>query len=68
MPSLVWGVAAFVTFLLVPFDLLGADHFGIAQRLFLAVWLSWPIGLTVHLRRCERAAVAPVQPAGAVVG
>lgn len=58
VPSLVWGVAALATFLLVPTNLLGADHFGIAQRLFLAVWLSWPLTLTVHLRRTTD--VAPV--------
>lgn len=51
MPSLVWGIAGIATFLLVPTNLLGADHFGIAQRIFLAVWLSWPITLTVHARR-----------------
>jgi hypothetical protein len=50
-PSLVWGLAATATFLLVPFQVLGADHFGIAQRIFLAVWLSWPITLSAYARR-----------------
>ena len=50
-PTLVWGVVAVAAFLLVPTDLLGADHFGIAQRIFLIVWLSWPITLTAHARR-----------------
>jgi hypothetical protein len=37
--------------MLVPTNLLGADNFGIVQRIFLAVWLSWPITLTVSVRR-----------------
>jgi hypothetical membrane protein len=59
-PTLVWGLAAVTTFLLVPIPLLGVDHFGVAQRLFLAVWLSWPITLTVRVRRA--AAVTDPRP------
>lgn len=62
MPTLIWGIAGIATFLLVPTNLLGADHFGIAQRLFLTVWLSWPITLTVYGRRhaTEDVVVPPV--------
>jgi hypothetical protein len=66
-PSLVWGLAAIGAFLLVPIPLLGADHFGLAQRLFLAVWLSWPITLTVRVRRAAatgRPGVRRVRPPG----
>lgn len=49
--SLVWGIAGIATFMLVPTNLLGSDNFGIAQRIFLAVWLSWPIALTAYARR-----------------
>lgn len=61
VPSLVWGLAAVAAFLLVPTNLLGADHFGIAQRIFLTVWLSWPIALTLHARQhAEVVAPEPV--------
>ncbi len=60
-PTLLWAALAVAAFLLVPTNLLGADHFGIAQRIFLVVWLSWPITLTAYARRrtADRAA-APV--------
>lgn len=62
LPSLVWGIAAVAAFLLVPTNLLGTDSFGIAQRIFLAVWLSWPITLTLYARGNAPAevVVAPV--------
>jgi Protein of unknown function (DUF998) len=44
-----WAWSSVGTFLLVP--VLGQAHFGLAQRIFLAVWLSWPITLTAHARR-----------------
>jgi hypothetical membrane protein len=49
VPSLIWGGATIGAFFLVP--VLGNDLFGIAQRIFLAVWLSWPISLAAHARR-----------------
>lgn len=58
VPSLVWGIAGIATFLLVPTNLLGEDHFGVAQRIFLTVWLSWPITLAVYARRHVSADVA----------
>ena len=61
LPTLVWGLLAVAAFLLVPTDLLGPDRFGIAQRIFLTVWLSWPITLTAYARRrAEDAVAAPV--------
>ncbi len=60
-PTLVWGIVGVAAFLLVPTNLLGADHFGIAQRIFLVVWLSWPLTLTASARRhAEEPAAAPV--------
>src|SRR5690242_9369026 len=40
-PTRVWAIAAVVAFVLIPIG--GADHFGLAQRVFLAVILSWAL-------------------------
>lgn len=48
-PTLVWSVLALATFFLVP--ILGDDSFGLAQRIFVATWLSWMISAAVVARR-----------------
>lgn len=48
-PTLVWSVVAFAAFFLVP--LLGDDAFGLAQRIFVATWLSWMIVAAILARR-----------------
>jgi hypothetical protein len=49
LPTLLWALCAVAAFLLVP--ALGPDRFGVAQRIFLVVWLAWPITLVVRVRR-----------------
>ena len=49
LPTLVWGLCTVGAFFLVP--VLGSDRFGVAQRIFLAVWLSWPIMVVLRARR-----------------
>ena len=39
LPTLLWASAAFGAFFLVP--VLGDAQFGLAQRIFVVVWLSW---------------------------
>ena len=63
-PSLLWALASCATFLLVP--VLGADRFGLAQRLVLVVWLSWPISLAAHARQAAAAAAVPLPSDAAV--
>ena len=46
MPTLAWALAAVAGFFLIPIS--GNAYFGIAQRIFLAVLLSW--ALTISLR------------------
>lgn len=41
VPTICWSVASIVTFFLIP--VLGDANFGAAQRIFVAVWLSWMI-------------------------
>ncbi|MGW5240695.1 DUF998 domain-containing protein [Monashia sp. NPDC004114] len=48
-PTLVWSVVALATFFLVP--VLGDDSFGLAQRIFVATWLSWMIVTAILARR-----------------
>ena len=55
-PTLVWACAAVGGFFLIPLS--GAAYFGVAQRIFLAIILSW--ALTVAAHRLERA-TAPVE-------
>ncbi len=49
IPTLVWSVAAFVAFFLIP--ALGNASFGLAQRIFVATWLSWMITTAIRERR-----------------
>jgi hypothetical protein len=48
-PTLVWAVIALASFFLVP--ILGDDRFGLAQRIFVGVALSWVITVSVLLGR-----------------
>jgi hypothetical protein len=50
-PTLVWALAAVGGFFLIPVS--GAAYFGVAQRIFLAIILSW--ALTTATRGLERA-------------
>lgn len=47
-PTLAWAAASVATFFLVP--IIGDANFGVAQRIFVAVWLSWLIVLAARLR------------------
>jgi hypothetical protein len=55
-PTLVWAFGAVGGFFLIPVS--GAAYFGVAQRIFLAIILSW--ALTVATRGLERQA-APLE-------
>jgi hypothetical membrane protein len=48
LPTLVWAIAAVAAFLSIP--LLGQEAFGVSERLFVAVWLSWLLVTAVRLR------------------
>ena len=56
VPTLVWAIAAVGGFFLIPLS--GAAYFGVAQRIFLTIILSWAI--TVAIRGVERA-TAPIE-------
>lgn len=47
LPTVAWTVFALATFFLVPLE---ATAFGIAQRLFVATWLSWTLATALRLR------------------
>lgn len=51
-PTLVWALAAVGGFFLIPIS--GAAYFGVAQRIFLTIILSW--ALTISVRSLETAA------------
>lgn len=60
-PTFVWAFAAVGGFLLIPLS--GSAYFGVAQRIFLTIILSW--ALTVSLRGIETFAREPgAVPAG----
>lgn len=48
LPTFIWAVIAAGAFFLFP--LLGDEAFGVAQRGFIAVWLSWLLAAAVRLR------------------
>jgi uncharacterized membrane protein YfcA len=52
-PTLIWSIAAIVTFFLIP--ALGNASFGLAQRIFVATWLSWMITTTIRAQRTTTA-------------
>jgi uncharacterized protein DUF998 len=45
-PTLVWAFAAIGGFFLIPIS--GAADFGVAQRIFLAIILSWELTVSIH--------------------
>ncbi|HZR94085.1 MAG TPA: DUF998 domain-containing protein [Gaiellaceae bacterium] len=58
-PTLVWVFAAVGGFFLIPLS--GAAYFGVAQRIFLGIVLSWALTVATHGReRATTAAEAPV--------
>jgi hypothetical protein len=48
-PTWVWATCAIAAFFLIP--ILGDGYFGLAQRIFIATWLSWLLVIAVHVRR-----------------
>lgn len=70
-PTLVWAVLAVGAFFLVP--ILGDDRFGLAQRIFVGVVLSWLITLSILLglrptRAVGRSDSATARDSSRVVG
>jgi hypothetical protein len=61
--TLGWAVTAVGAFFLFP--ILGDAHFGLAQRIFIASWLSWLIATTVAMHRLNTATTAAATSAGA---
>jgi hypothetical protein len=64
-PTLAFAVAAVIAFFLTP--VVGGAYFGVVQRLFLAVCLTWLLVVAVRGRRLaeQEEGVAPVHAAGA---
>jgi peptidoglycan/LPS O-acetylase OafA/YrhL len=56
-PTLIWAVAAVAAFFLIPLS--GSAYFGVAQKIFLAVILSW--ALTTSLRAGRPLAAQPAE-------
>lgn len=48
-PTLIWALAAVGGFFLIPIS--GSAHFGVAQRFFLAVILSWALTISMRAAR-----------------
>ena len=48
-PTLIWAIATIPTFFLIP--ILGDTRFGLGQRTFVAVWLSWLIVLGIRMEK-----------------
>jgi hypothetical protein len=61
LPTLVWAIAGAATFLLIP--VVGDARFGIAQRLHIAVWLSWLLFAGLRARQVSLADLDARQPA-----
>ena len=58
IPTAVWSIVATGTFFLVP--ILGDDLFGLAQRIFVATWISWLAVVAARTRAlAARPSVAP---------
>jgi hypothetical protein len=58
--TLGWAVVAFAAFFLFP--IMGDAHFGLAQRIFIASWLSWLIATSLALHRRADATEPAVVP------
>ena len=52
-PTLIWAVVAVATFFLIPIS--GSNYFGLAQRVFLGVILSWALTAAFHAARVSEA-------------
>jgi hypothetical protein len=48
-PTTLWAICAICTFFLIP--ALGSVYFGLAQRIFLTVCLTWPITVAAYVRQ-----------------
>jgi hypothetical protein len=53
-PTLTWAIAAIGGFVLIPVS--GSAYFGVAQRIFLAILLSWALTVAFHAGRFAIAA------------
>lgn len=65
LPTLMWAIVTAAAFLAFP--LLEEKAFGIAQRLFVATWLSWLVAVALRLRAqtsMPGADRAPIRSAG----
>jgi hypothetical protein len=60
-PTRVWAIVAVVAFVLIPVS--GSDHFGLAQRVFLALILSWALTVSAHAARRSEMGAAGFEPA-----
>ena len=56
-PTLVWAIASVATLVLIP--VVGDGLFGLAQRIFIATWLSWAIAASARARVLATAQEAP---------
>jgi hypothetical membrane protein len=60
LPALIWAIAGAATFLLIP--VVGDARFGMAQRLHIAVWLSWLLFAGLRARQVSLADLDASQP------
>jgi hypothetical protein len=58
--TLGWAFVAVAAFFLVP--VLGDDQFGLAQRLFVGVWLAWVVTVAVKTRRATTSSAGTSAP------
>jgi small-conductance mechanosensitive channel len=59
-PTLIWALAALATFFLIPLS--SSDYFGLAQRIFLSVILSWALTISLRASRLSAAETAQTEP------
>lgn len=59
-PTLIWACLAVAAFFLIP--ALGNPLFGLAQRIFIATWLTWLLTTAAHARTLAAAPAAADQP------
>jgi hypothetical membrane protein len=56
-PTLIWAIGAVAALFLIP--VVGDSLFGLAQRVFIATWLSWAIATSARARAVATAEKAP---------